>query len=222
MTLGEERPVVVERVVTPRGELVLRRAGTHFEVVSNGTFLMDTRSGASERLLVRAALDATSATAPRVLVGGLGVGFSIAEACADPTVVAVTVVEVEPVLVGWHATHLRPVSGAALTDPRVRVAVADLADWLAGTDESFDAVCLDVDNGPDWTVVTANDVLYRPDGVRMLARHLVPGGALSVWSCARSVAFESVLGERFRSVRVVECPVERGPPDVVYLAHDPR
>jgi spermidine synthase len=222
MTPDEERPVVVERAVTPRGELVLRRAGPHFEVVSNGTFLMDTRAGRSERLLVRAALDATSSRAPRVLVGGLGVGFSVAEACADPTVVAVTVVEVEPVLVGWHATHLRPVSGATLADPRVEVVTAGLATWLAGTDAAFDAICLDVDNGPDWTIDPANDALYRPDGVRLLAEHLRPGGALTVWSSARSTDFERVLAGRFGAVRVVESAVERGPPDIVYLVRDPR
>jgi len=89
---------VVERVTTPRGELVLRQDGEHFEVISNGVFLMDTRDGRSERLLVTAALAAHPE--PRsLLIGGLGVGFSLAAAVADSRLREITVVEIEPVLI---------------------------------------------------------------------------------------------------------------------------
>ncbi|HET9944209.1 MAG TPA: hypothetical protein VFR56_01055, partial [Actinomycetes bacterium] len=115
-------PVVLERTTTPRGELVLRRVGEHLEVVSNGVFLMDTRDGRSERLLVRAALD-VHPDPRRLLIGGLGVGFSLVEAVAEPALTAIDVVEIEPDLVGWHATHLGHLTGAALADPRVRVVV---------------------------------------------------------------------------------------------------
>ena len=103
-------PTVVARVTTERGELVLRRVGDDFEVISNGTFLMDTRDGRSERLLVDAALQRHPA--PReVLIGGLGVGFSVVAALADAPVDRVTVVEVEQAVVDWHDTHLADVSG---------------------------------------------------------------------------------------------------------------
>ncbi|MFL6136365.1 MAG: spermidine synthase [Frankiaceae bacterium] len=216
------QPVVLERVATPRGELVLRRAGPHLEIISNGTFLMDTRDGASERLLVRAALDAAGAAAPRLLIGGLGVGFSLAEACADPSVAAVTVVEIEPALVRWHETHLRAVTGEALRDPRVRLVVADLAEWLATTSDRFDAICLDVDNGPSWTVVPANARLYGAAGLRLLRGRLRPGGALAVWSAAAEPAFELLLRERFADVAVHRVPVRRGEPDVVHVARAAR
>src|SRR4051794_36515884 len=84
---------VVDRVVTDRGELVLRHDGDNYEVVSNGVFLMDTRDGRSERLLVTAAFE-TADRVDRVLIGGLGVGFSLAAAVADERVRSVTVVEV--------------------------------------------------------------------------------------------------------------------------------
>ena len=205
--------VTVERLSTPRGELVLRRDGEHHEVISNGVFLMDTRDGRSERELVRAALRSAPAGA-RVLIGGLGVGFSLAEALRSPGVAAVTVVEVEPAVVRWSRTHL----GADLDDPRVTVVVADLARWLPAGDDRYDAVCLDVDNGPEWTVTAGNAALYREAGLDAVDRRLAAGGTLAVWSASAAPAFEARLRRRYSSVEVVEIPVARGEPDAVYVA----
>src|SRR3954452_23142906 len=118
---------LLERVETARGELVLRRVGEDFEVISNGVFLMDTRDGRSERLLVRAALDAVPG-ARSMLIGGLGVGFSLLEAVADDRVAQVDVGEIEPAIVDWHRTHRRPWSSGALDDARVVVVVGDVAE----------------------------------------------------------------------------------------------
>ncbi|HYT09458.1 MAG TPA: hypothetical protein VEL73_02230 [Mycobacteriales bacterium] len=213
--------VTVERLTTARGELVLRRHaganGHHYEIVSNGVFLMDTRSGRSERELVRAAVRAVPVPA-RVLIGGLGVGFSLAEALRTPGVRRVTVVEVEPAVVGWHRTHLAPYSAAGLDDPRVDVVTADLGDWLDAGVERYDAVCLDVDNGPEWTVTPRNGWLYREPGLAALGRRLAPGGVLAVWSAAAAPAFEARLRDRYAAVERIEIPVTRGEPDVIYVA----
>lgn len=215
-------PVVVERAAGVGGELVLRRAGEHYEIISNGVFLMDTRGGASERLLVRAAVEGLDGPV-RLLIGGLGVGFSLAEALELPGVAHVTVVEREPAVIAWHAAELRPWSRGALDDPRVTVRRADLLDYLAGPhDERFDALCLDVDNGPDWTVTPGNARLYGPAGLDLLARRLTPRGTLAVWSANAAPAFGELLRRRFGRVRVREVPVARGEPDVVYLASEPR
>jgi spermidine synthase len=222
----------VERVDTPRGELALRRRDGHYQIISNGTFLMDTRDGSSERLLVTAALDACAAPAPRVLIGGLGVGFSLAEAVAHASVAAVTVVEIEPAVVGWQRGHLRAYSGGALDDPRVTLVCADLIEWLDRTGctaslvrrtapDEFDAICLDIDNGPHWTVTERNRTLYHAAGLELLARRLRPGGALAIWSAARVPEFEARLRERFGEVREHPVPVPRGEPDVVYVAVNP-
>jgi len=213
--------VTVERLDTPRGELVLRRAGPHYEIVSNGTFLMDTRNGASERELVRAAVGSPSRPA-RVLLAGLGVGFSLAEALGSPRVGSVTVVEVEPAVVGWHRRGgpLEPFSAGGLADPRVTVIVADLAGWLAVGADRYDAVCVDVDNGPEWTVTAGNAALYADAGLDALGRRLAPGGTLAVWSAAAAPAFERRLRARYASVDVLCVPVPRGEPDVIYLARD--
>jgi spermidine synthase len=203
--------VTVERLPTPRGELVLRRDGAHHEIVSNGVFLMDTRDGRSERELVRAAVRGPGA---RVVIGGLGVGFSLAEALALEAA-AVTVVEIEPAVVRWNRTHL---GTAALDDPRVTVVVDDVARWLRAGDDGYDAVCLDVDNGPEWTVTDANAALYGDPGLDAVDRRLAPGGTLAVWSATASPAFEARLRARYATVEVVEIPVARGEPDVVYAA----
>jgi spermidine synthase len=205
--------------------------GRHFEIISNGVFLMDTRAGESERLLVRAALERVARPAD-VLIGGLGVGFSLAEALACPLTRAVTVIEREPAVIGWHATHLRPYSGGALSeggDGRVRVERADLLAWLRATGpdagsgagsraERFDVICLDIDNGPEWTVTEGNAALYGPAGLELLAARLRPGGVLAVWSAAAAPAFEASLRERFADVSARPVRVARGEPDVVYLA----
>ncbi|GLZ11838.1 spermidine synthase [Actinomadura sp. NBRC 104425] len=234
----QERPVVVERARGGDGELVLRRCGEHHEIISNGVFLMDTRDGRSERLLVRAAVADLKAPV-RVLVGGLGVGFSLAEAVTLPQVAAVTVVEKEPAVIAWHRTHLRHCSAGALEDPRVRVHCADLLEWLAGspgrgpgaagdaTDGGagggvFDAVCLDIDNGPDWTVTASNARLYGAAGLDLVAARMSRRGVLAVWSAAAAPAFEELLRGRFAEVRVRRVPVPRGEPDVVYLARGLR
>ena len=208
---------VYERGHGENGELVLRGDGRHFEIISNGVFLMDTRAGESERLLVRAPLERLARPAD-VLIGGLGVGFSLAEALRSPYARSVTVIEREPAVIGWHETHLRPFSGGAVADPRVRVEGADLAAWLRAGTDGFDALCLDIDNGPHWTVTEGNAALYGPAGLELLAGRLRPGGVLAVWSAGAVPAFEALLRERFDDVAACPVPVPRGEPDVVYLA----
>jgi spermidine synthase len=215
----DERPVVVERRRTERGELVLRRAGAHFEVIADGTFLMDTRDGRSERALVREALP--DGAGLRVLLGGLGVGFSLDEALRQPRVAEVVVCEVEAAVVEWARTHLRGLCEHGLDDPRVRLVVADLRDALAASDAPFDAICLDIDNGPGWLVHPENAAVYADAGLLRLAGLLAPGGRLAVWAAAADEGFAARLRARFGAVRSVAIAVPRGPDDVVYVAERP-
>jgi spermidine synthase len=216
---GVNHPLVIERLATARGELVLRHAARegHYEIISNGVFLMDTRGGSSERLLVGAALDGAGHAA-RVLLGGLGVGFSLVEALRHPLVQHVTVVELEPAVVAWHATHLASFSHGALDDPRVTVVCADLRDWLRRGSDQFDAICVDIDNGPDWTVTDGNAALYLDGGLIALRRRLAPGGTLTVWSAAASPQFHARLRRQFSDVQVRTVAVPRGEPDHIYVA----
>jgi spermidine synthase len=215
----------VDRQTTPQGEVALRRDGDHYEIISNGCFLMDTRDGTSERLLIRATVNALAAagrtTDLSVLIGGLGVGFSLGEAVGLSTLSRIAVVEREAPVIAWGRTHLAPFSGHALDDPRVTVRHDDLVVWAhSEPQEHFDALCLDIDNGPDWTVTDGNARLYDKAGLLALKKHLTPGGVLAVWSATASPAFAERLRTVFSHVEVHPVPVRvpRGEPDVVFLA----
>jgi len=210
------RSIVLDRRTTPHGELLLRRVDDAFELIANGVFLMDSRDGRSERELVRQALPGGSPA--EVLIGGLGFGFSAAEALSRSDVRAVTVVEIEESIVDWAGTALRPVSGLDLDDPRLEVVVDDFATYLTRMDEQVDAICLDVDNGPDWLVHEANAHLYTREGLGELRAHLQPGGRLTVWSHAPAAGLLADLEAYFGDAHAVEVPRRDLPPDVVYVA----
>ncbi|MEV8594801.1 spermidine synthase [Streptomyces sp. NPDC052012] len=228
-----DAPEVLDRREGPYGEVVLRRHGGLLQIIANGCFLMDTSDGRSERRLVDAALSALDAAdartgaaarpGPHVLIGGLGVGFSLAHAAADPRWGRITVVEREPAVIDWHRTGpLAALSADALADPRTEIVEADLVRYVNETSDTFDALCLDIDNGPDWTVTEDNDGLYSPAGLAGCARVLRPRGVLAVWSAKPSADFEETLRNAgFQQVRTEEIPVARGVPDVVHLGVRP-
>ncbi|MFF2224913.1 spermidine synthase [Streptomyces globisporus] len=215
-------PVVLDRREGPFGEVVLRERGEHFEIIANGCFLMDTSDGRSERLLIDVALASlpVGRTAPSVLIGGLGVGFSLVRAAEEERWGRIVVVEREQAIVDWHREGpLDRISGAALADPRAGILHTDLVAHLRTTTERYDALCLDIDNGPDWTVTESNESLYSPAGLAYCHDRLNPGGVLAVWSAQPSPAFEAALRNAgFSGVRTEEVAVARGVPDVVHLA----
>jgi spermidine synthase len=228
-----ETPLTLDRREGPHGEVVLRRrrgtgdGGPVHEIIANGCFLMDTSDGRSERLLIDIALKTLGdRPRPSVLIGGLGVGFSLARAAADPAWGRITVVEREQAIIDWHRSGpLAAISGEALADPRVVVLHTDLVEYVhnaSDTADTFDALCLDIDNGPDWTVTQDNRGLYSTDGLTACARRLNPGGVLAVWSARPSVDFErSLRNVGFTRVRTEEIAVVRGVPDVVHLGVRP-
>ena len=220
-----EPPEVLDRREGPYGEVVLRRHGGLLQIIANGCFLMDTSDGRSERRLVDVALAALGprAAAPHVLIGGLGVGFSLAHAAGQSRWGRIAVVEREPAVIGWHrAGPLAAISAKALADPRTEIVEADLVGYLDETSDTFDALCLDIDNGPDWTVTEDNEGLYEPSGLAACARVLRPGGVLAVWSAKPSPDFEETLRNAgFQGVRTDEVPVARGVPDVVHIGVRP-
>ncbi|KOV20721.1 spermidine synthase [Streptomyces sp. XY431] len=226
---GSAAVVTLDRREGPFGEVALRRRGQDYEIIANGCFLMDTADGRSERLLIGVALEELDRTGPvarpSLLIGGLGVGFSLAHAAAEPRWGRIAVVERESAIIDWHRSGpLAAFSAGALEDERVEVLHTDLLEYLAGADGArYDALCLDIDNGPDWTVTDGNAGLYGADGLAVLRHRLEPGGVLAVWSARPSPDFEEELrAAGFSDVVTHEIEVARGVPDVVHLARRAR
>ncbi|WP_433161428.1 hypothetical protein [Kribbella sp. CA-247076] len=196
----------VARAVSERGELVLRRRTDDdaLELRVNGVFVMDDVETSSEELLASAAL-ASVRRPERVLVGGLGLGYTVRALLADPRVGAIVVAEIEPELVAWMRTGLVP---SVLDDPRVSVVVGDVRDVvLAQDDASLDAVLLDVDNGPDFLVYNENSAIYAPAFLAECASRLRTGGVLTVWSSSVSVDLEDAVASVFGTCAVRPVPV---------------
>jgi len=214
-------PKVIERIQTPRGELQLQRRGNHYEIISNGTFLMATYNGSSERLLVSAVLNSVP-HAKRVIIGGLGVGFSLAEALRYASIQEVKAVEIEEKVIDWNRTYLASFSRNALDDPRTHIVQGDLLKWIWREEGKYDAICLDIDNGPDWTVTDSNNDLYQEKSLDRLAQMLHPKGVVAFWSASHSEDFQQLLGHIFSDVRTKTIPREKGEDDYIYIAANPK
>ncbi|MGY2702016.1 spermidine synthase [Nocardioides sp. HB32] len=190
--------VEIARAESERGELVLRErrngAGpTTLELRANGVFVMDTLETATEQALAESAL-AQVADPRAVVVGGLGLGFTMHAVLADSRVQKCAVVEIEQALVDWMRDGTVPHGPSLLADERVTVVVADIAVALAeAPPASYDLVLLDVDNGPGYLVHEVNAELYREPFLRSARRALRPGGALAIWSAAETPELLDVL-----------------------------
>ena len=202
----------IARSESERGMLVLRerRPGpgapgasggpTVLELRANGIFVMDTAEHASERALAEAALRAV-AEPRRVLVGGLGLGFTLDRVLADRRVQQVDVVEIEPALVEWMRDGTIPHGPRLLADQRVRVVVADVVHAVTEAGRSsYDVVLLDIDNGPAHLVHDVNAAVYDPPFLAVLRERLTPGGTLVVWSADRAARLATALREVFGDV----------------------
>jgi spermidine synthase len=224
--------VEVARCDSERGELVLRerRLGpedssggpTVLELRANGVFVMDSAEHATEQALADAAL-AVVAEPRRVLVGGLGLGFTLQRVLGDRRVERVDVVEIEPALVEWMRDGTIPHGPQLLADSRARVVVADLAQAVieAGP-TTYDVMLLDVDNGPDQLVHDANADLYGERFLRAARERLDPGGALVVWSAERSPALAATLRTVFGQVREEDHAVQLQDRDEHYWLYTAR
>ena len=201
-----ERVEDVARAVGERGELVLRRRGDGaLELRVNGVFVMDDRETSSEELLASVALDAVLRPS-RVLVGGLGLGYTVRALLADERVREVVVAEIEPDVVRWMRDGVVP---SVLDDPRVRVEVGDVRDVVMGQPAgSLDGILLDVDNGPDFLVYNENSAIYQVDFLVECRRRLRTSGVLTVWSSSASDALAGAVRDTFGACAVRSVPVE--------------
>ena len=182
----------------PEGDtLRLFRRGEEYSIrLSDGNELMNSRLGGSEEALATLAFERLSGRpAPRVLIGGLGMGFTLRAAQAvAPTGAQLIVSEIVPELIAWATDHMRVVFGECLADPRVEVRAGDVVEEIRGARGVYDAILLDVDNGPGGLTRAGNDTLYGERGLQMAHQALTPGGILAVWSAHPDEGFTRRLG----------------------------
>ena len=186
--LGETR--------TPEGEqLTLTRHGTEYVILASGQTLMSSRMhGSEEALATFGCARASTLEAPCCLVGGLGMGFTL-RAALDllPPDASVIVAELVPTMVDWNRGALGPLARHPLRDKRVAVEVGDVAGTLRANAGRFDAVLLDVDNGPSAFTASDNSGLYDDRGLAAARAALRPGGVFAVWSSREDRRFEQRL-----------------------------
>jgi spermidine synthase len=157
--------------------------GDDFAIEYDDTPLMVSWARRSEQALATLACQRVAMDGGRMLIGGLGMGFTLGAALAVlPRSASVVVAELVPKVVEWARGPLAHFFGEALSDPRVAVRIADVHDVIEGPSEQFDAILLDVDNGPDGLISVANDRLYCDWGLRTAYTALRPGGVLAIWS----------------------------------------
>lgn len=202
--------------------LVLWRRGSEFVIRVGAVALMSSGAHGSEEILAERAGEAVAdRDGARVLVGGLGMGYTLAAALhafgADAQLV---VAEIVPAVIEWNRGPLADLAGRPLDDPRVRVHAGDVAGAIGAGADAFDAILLDVDNGPDGFTREGNDALYSPAGLRAARRALRARGVLGVWSVAPNAAFTRRLADAGFDVaeHVVRARRDRGGRHTLWLA----
>ncbi|MGK6321849.1 spermidine synthase [Sphingomonas sp. DT-51] len=203
------------------GELRLLRHGTHFEIMFGNEQLMGSWSYRSEEALATLALRGLGRE-PRVLIGGLGMGFTLAAARATlPMDASIIVAELVPKIVAWAGGHLRHLFGSSLSDLRVSVEVTDVHDLIVEQPAGFDAILLDVDNGPDGLISLANERLYSDWGLRAARLALRPNGILAIWSAYPDHSFTYRLraaGFEVEEISIDTDGSEENPDHTIWLA----
>ncbi|MFC4293144.1 spermidine synthase [Sphingorhabdus arenilitoris] len=208
----------------PGGEdLHLYSRGDDFMIVLDRNELMSTRMQGSEIALAEMSIERIShCAAPHLLIGGYGMGFTLRAALAKLNSQArVTVAELVPEIIAWAQGPMAKIANGCLDDPRVTLTMGDVAQVIGAADRSYDAILLDVDNGPDGLVRAGNDGLYSPAGLQAAKRALRPRGVLAIWSAAPDPRFTKRIKQA--GFAVDEVPVRartngKGPRHVIWFA----
>jgi spermidine synthase len=211
----------------PDGEelRLFRRGRDHMIVVDRNELMSDRMSG-SEEALARLTIDELGERKrPHLLIGGYGMGFTLRAALAElPSQARITVAELVPEIVDWARGPMAELSAGCLDDKRVSIELADVAALIRRERQGFDAILLDVDNGPDGLTRAGNDQLYSPEGLAAAKAALRPGGILAIWSAAPDNGFVrrlKVAGFDVQEHGVRARSNGKGPRHVIWLARKP-
>lgn len=204
-------------------ELKLYRRGRDHMIVLDGNELMSSRMSGSEKALAVMTLDRLKRGGdPHILIGGYGMGFTLRAALAQMGPGGqVTLAELVPQIIAWARGPMAELAAGCLEDPRVRLVEGDVAALIASAQGSYDAILLDVDNGPDGLTAPANDRLYSAAGLAASKAALRPGGVLAIWSAAPDAVFARRLhaaGFHVEEVAVKARDNGKGPRHVIWFA----
>lgn len=214
---------LIDRTQVPGGgELRLMQRGAEFSIKLDGNELMNSRLSGSEQALATLACDVVAKRAqPRLLIGGLGMGFTLRAALgALPKDAHIDVAELVPAVISWARGPMAAIYGDSLSDARVSIHETDVGALIGKAASTYDAILLDVDNGPDGLSRPGNDALYNAAGLRAAHTALRPGGVLAVWSSAPDQAFTRRLRHAGFGVdeKRVRAHVSGGARHVIWLA----
>jgi spermidine synthase len=185
---------------------LIEHDGDWFVRVDGGELMSTRRHASEEKLAELACARLANKRGARVLIGGLGFGFTLKAALAAlPSDASVTMAEIQPAVVAWNRNPLYPLAAEALKDPRVQVLEKDVVQVIRELPDTFDAILLDVDNGPAALSTSGNRDLYSFEGLRRAHAALRPGGCAAFWSAAPDAAFEKLLARADFQVEVHRC-----------------
>jgi len=207
------------------GLMKLYQRAFEFSISVNGEELMNSRMHGSEDALAEMACERIGTReSPQVLIGGLGMGFTLRAALnhLGPTA-KIVVAELVPAVVKWNRTHLAELAEKPLEDARTTVRESDVGLVIREKTEAFDAILLDVDNGPDALTHEGNDRLYTRGGIGAAMNALKPGGILGIWSAEPDTSFTKRLrgaGFRIEEIRV-RARKTKGRHHTIWLAEKP-
>ena len=204
-------------------ELRLYRRGGDFMIVLDRNELMSSRMSGSEKALALMTIERLGARRdPHLLIGGYGMGFTLRAALGALDARArITLAELVPEIIDWARGPMADLADGCLDDPRVRLVMDDVVQVIAAGQGSYDAILLDVDNGPDGLTADANDRLYTNAGLAGAMRALKPGGILAIWSAGSDAAFTRRLRDAGFAVEEVAVKARdngKGPRHVIWFA----
>lgn len=194
------------------GELRLMRRDAEYSIMAGAIELMNSRLSGSEEALASLTWERIEdRPAPRVLIGGLGMGFTLRAALAAfPPSAEIVVGELVPAVIAWARGPLAHIFAGCLDDPRVRVIEADVGRLIGEAPDAWDAILLDVDNGPEGLTRRANDQLYDLAGLARARAALRPGGVLAVWSSGPDERFNRRMRRSGLSTEMLRVPARKG------------
>jgi len=219
----EKSSNIIETVFTPRGPFKLKKSKGKYEVYASKTLLFGTIEKQSCYQLARKVLNAHPLP-ENILIGGLGMGFTLQEVLKNPKVQLVDVIEIEPQIKKWNQEIFSTQNGRVLNDPRTRVIITDIINYFKHPlQKNYDLIIMDIDNGPGNVIHPDNTYIYSTEMLKFMSELLQskkPKGLVGIWSTTKEKWFSNRLNSIFKrsKEKLIFDPNKKSSPDYVYLA----